>query len=141
MHRTGLDTYDVIPDAMKAYLRNYGYHFNKKACEYAVSMMRKRRDDDKQKTEKVTMKGKDEVEEMLKRFGVTLENNIMYDHVYVANMCYADFLTRSVPDDMHMALFIKDSVDDPDASDGQIFNRWYADMCHAGVPIEWEDLI
>lgn len=41
--RTPLDLYDyeLTPPAMKAYLRNYGFNFSKKACEYAVSLMEK----------------------------------------------------------------------------------------------------
>ena len=41
--RTPLDLYDyeLTPPAMKAYLRNYGFNFSKKACEYVVSLMKK----------------------------------------------------------------------------------------------------
>jgi hypothetical protein len=42
----------------------------------------------------------------------------MYDSVYVANMCKADFLGSSIVDDVHMALYVKDVIDDPDATDG-----------------------
>jgi hypothetical protein len=34
-----LDSYDILPKEMRAYLRNYGYSFSKRACEYAVSKM------------------------------------------------------------------------------------------------------
>ena len=39
--RMPLDFYDLKPDAMIAYLRYNGYHFNKKMCDWAVSHMRK----------------------------------------------------------------------------------------------------
>lgn len=32
-------------------------------------------------------------------------------------------------------------VDDADQKDGFIFNRFYADCCHNGVPIPWEDVL
>ena len=38
---TMLQEYDIIPKEMRAYLRNNGRHFNKKACEWAVKNMRK----------------------------------------------------------------------------------------------------
>ena len=38
-----LDIYDDMPRAMQAYISNYGWNFNKRACEYAVSLMRKKR--------------------------------------------------------------------------------------------------
>lgn len=40
-----------------------------------------------------------------------------------------------------MAHYVKDVVDDTDQKDGFIFNRFYADCCHNGMPIPWEDLL
>lgn len=56
-------------------------------------------------------------------------------------MCKADFLGSSITDEKHMALYIKDVIDDEDAYDGIVFNRWYADMCYTGVAIDWEDML
>lgn len=43
MRRIPLDMYDDdIPEEMRRYLRHYGWHFNKKACDYAVSLIRKK---------------------------------------------------------------------------------------------------
>ena len=36
-----LDMYDLKPDGMVSYLRYNGYHFSKKMCEWAVSLMYK----------------------------------------------------------------------------------------------------
>lgn len=30
---------------------------------------------------------------------------------------------------------------DPNQKDGFVFNRFYADCCHNGMPIPWEDLL
>lgn len=35
-----LDTYDRIPPAMADYLSQYGWHFSKKMCLWAVSRMK-----------------------------------------------------------------------------------------------------
>lgn len=40
--RLPLDMYDDIPTEMRKYLRFHGWHFNKKACDFAVSLMRKK---------------------------------------------------------------------------------------------------
>ena len=51
---------------------------------------------------------------------------------------------RALADKAHesaVAQFIKDMVDDADQKDGFIFNRFYADCCHNGVPIPWEDVL
>lgn len=140
MNRTPLDTYDAFPSDMIKYTRNYGFNFNKKACEYAISMM-KRSNPSTGKMEPIDAWTKDEVEDLLKKYDITLENNLLYNFVYVANMAKADFLRSSIEDERHLALYVKDVVDDPDAYDGMIFNRWYADMVKKGIPIEWSDIL
>ena len=39
MERRRLTDFDVYPEAMTAYMRYYGPHFNKKLCEFAVGKM------------------------------------------------------------------------------------------------------
>lgn len=78
---------------------------------------------------------------LLQKQGVEVKNKIGYDHVYVANMARADFYKSSIKDEEQLAQFIKDMVDDADQKDGFIFNRFYADCCHNGVPIPWEDVL
>ena len=64
-----------------------------------------------------------------------------YDYVYVANMCRADYMGSSIEDETHMAKFIKDYIEDPDAYDGMPFTRFYADCIGSGTPIPWSDLL
>jgi hypothetical protein len=56
-------------------------------------------------------------------------------------MCKADFLGSSIKDERHLALYIKDVIDDVDAEDGLVFNRWYADMSYTGIAIDWEEML
>lgn len=125
---------------MRVYLRNNGRHFNKKACEWAVSNMRKW-NSNTNSSEKIEMKSKDEIDELLKTHGITLNKNKGYDYVYVANMCKADFYGTAIEDERHMALYIKCVIDDADAVGGMIFNRWLADCDTKGITIDWEELI
>lgn len=138
--RIPLDVYDMKPDGMTAYLRYNGYHFNKKMCEWAVSQMRKV-NKASGKEEPIEPLTKDKVEDMLAANSVKLENLVGYDHVYVANMCKADFCGSSIKDETAMVQYIKDVVDDVDQKDGFIFNRFYADCCHNGLPIPWDDVL
>lgn len=133
--RIPLDVYDMKPEGMIAYLRYNGYHFSKKMCEWAVSLMRDHND------EPVEYWDKEKVESIFTRQGIKLEDATGYDHVYVANMARADFYKSSIIDEEHLAIFIKDMVEDRDQKDGFIFNRFYADCCHNGVPIPWEDVL
>lgn len=121
--------------SFKKYLRLYGPHFTKSLCEFAVSLMEKEDGPIKAFT-------KQEVEDKLKQQNIKLLYNQLNDHVYVANMCKADFLGSSVPnDDKHLCLYIKDVIDDPDGYDGQIFYRWLSDIKHMGVHVDWSEFV
>lgn len=133
--RTNLTQFDDMPEAMISYMRHYGPHFSRKLFEFAVGKMAK--GDGK----KITPYNKEQVKAMLDRAGIVLKNDQLYDSAYVANMCKADFLGSSVPDETRLALYVKDVVDDPDGYDGLVFNRWYADMCYCGIPIDWEEML
>lgn len=135
-----LNDYDPIPDDMRAYLRNHDYTFSKKACEYAVSLMKKRNPATKE-LEFIEPWSREQVDELLKRHNIKLENNIGYNYVYVANMLKADKYKSSIPDEAHLALGIKDVIDDVDCTPYCVFLEWIAKMDGNGEPIEWEDIL
>lgn len=134
--RTG--SYDEIPDGMKHYINNYGCHFNKKLCDEAISRMYKETNGKKEKIQTYT---KEQLDNLLKSNNITVERDKLYDAVYVAAMCKADYFGKSVPDERHLLMFVKDMIDDPDAEEGFIFNRFYADCMFMNNPIDWEDMI
>ena len=140
MKREPLDVYDVLPDDMIDYFANYGRHFNHKLLEFAVSKM-KRRNLSTGELETLTPLKKDKVDALLAQYKIKLENNQLYDYVYVANMCKADFYKDSVPTEEHMARFIKNVIDDEDGYDGLVFNRWYADTRRKGIAIDWHEML
>ena len=130
--------YDEIPEGMDRYLNMYGSHFNKKLCEEAVSRMYKEVNG---KDESLKPYTKEQVDSLLEAYNINLKRKKLYDHVYVANMCAADFLGKSVPDEKHLAMYIKDVIDDADAESGFIFWRFYSDCMFMDNPIEWEDML
>ena len=139
MERTDLTIYDKKPEWMINYLRYNGPHFNKKLSEFAASLMTKK---EGEKEIKIQPYDKDRVENLLRAYNINLKNNnYLYDHVYLANLCKADLLGSSVPDEKHLALYIKNNIDDIDGYDGMVFNRWYADMCKKGIIIDWEQMV
>ena len=140
MKRDSLDLYDELPEDMELYLRHNGRHFNKKLCSFAISKMKVRNPSTGEVT-KLDIMTKEVIDNLLKINKVVLTENELYDYVYVANMCKADFLGSSIPDERHLCLYVKDVIDDVDAYDGIVFNRWYADMCRKGVPISWIDML
>lgn len=134
-----LDARDKFPSGMEEYLAQNGWHFSKKMLEWVTSNMYKK--DSNGRKIKVSTFSKEAVDELLKRYGINLDNKFGYDYVFAANMCRADYFGSSVTDEQHLALFVKDYVDDPDGYEELPFTRFYADCIGKGIPIPWEDVI
>lgn len=129
-----LDIYDEMPRDMKAYLKHYGWNFSKKAFEFAVSMMTSKRG-------RIEKKNKEDVMELLQRNNVKLENNVGYNAMYVFHMALSDFYGSSISDEVHLAKYVKDVIDDEDNKGGNVMRKWYTDMVAKGVPVEWYELL
>jgi len=140
MCRQPLDLYELRPKSQIAYLSENGWHFNQPACEYAISLMRKK-NAGTGKLERLTMMKKEEVEELLKKYGIVLENNVGFDHVYVANKARYSYYKSSLQDEKCLALYIKNEVDNIMSSDGTIMREWVAKMKGNGMPIPWKQLV
>ena len=136
MCRMPLDVFDIQPRPMMKYKANNGWHFNECAAKYAVSLMMKKNPVNG-KTEPIEPMTAKQVDELLAKHAVKLEHSTGCDHVYVANMCKADYLGSSIIDEKHMALYIKDVIDDVDAPDGTVMRQWYAKMVADGQPVPW----
>ena len=119
----------------KKYQKLYGPHFTKHLCMFVVEMMQ----DENGAIKPFT---KEEIEQKLKAQNITLDYNKLYDFVYVANMCKADLLGKSVPnDDQHLCMYIKNVIDDPDGYDGQVFNRWLSDIKGMHIYVDWSEFV
>ena len=130
--RVALDLYEDLPKNMRKYLMHNGWHFNKSLCDFAVSLMKKQ-------GKKLDPLSKEFVDKLLDQHKIQLDNNVGYDYVFVANMCKADYYGSSITDDKHVALYIKDTIDDEDAADGTTMRRWYATMVANGIMVDWDD--
>jgi hypothetical protein len=139
--RTPLDLYDyeLTPPAMKAYLRNYGFNFSKKACEYAVSLM-KRMEQAPPRKVSITPWSKEKVTECFKRNGVTIDGELNYNHVYLFNMALADY-PKTLSEEKSICMFVKESSEDIDSNPDNIFRKWIISMDGNGIPIFWEELL
>ena len=140
--KMNLDLFDMsdYPPAAQKYFKNYGMHFNKKACEVAIKSL-KRRNPATGKEEPIESKNKDEIEQILVKNNVKLENNTMHDFVWVYNMLMSDYWKSGIDDEAHLCKAVKDMIDDVDQRDGFIFNRWIADRMFNGDPIDWEEIL
>lgn len=136
-----LDAYDNFPRGMREYLSTNGWHFSKKMCEWAVSKMKQKGATAAEKEKKLEPISKETLDELLKKYNVKVEKNEGYDMVYVANMCKADYFKSSIADEQHLAMFVRDYIDDVDGYQGMPFTRFVADCIGKGCPIMWEDMI
>lgn len=136
--RTPLDDYMSNDTDMERYLHSYGRHFSRKMYEFAVSKMYRLRNG---MQEKMHVNTKEAFDERMKRNNVVLENDVLYDGMYVMSMAESDFLGSSIVDERHLCLFVKDYIDDPDQADGFVFNRFLASIRLLGEPIDWDGML
>lgn len=132
---TRMDYYDILPAGMDAYLSSYGWHFSKALCEWAVSKMRDRNGN------KISIRTKEQIDNILKANNVEIENDYGYDKVFVYHMGMSDYMGSSITDEPHIAKYVKDVLDDKDGYEGIALTRFLADCSAKGVPIMWEDVI
>lgn len=128
-----------IPEDMKTYLSYYGMNFSKKLYEFAVSNMRRESADGKM--EKVKPMSADELKSLLSKHKIEIENNDLYNALYLAAMVKADYWGSSIEDEEHLAKYIEDTLCDVDAAEGQVFARYLADCSVGGCIIMWDEMI
>lgn len=114
-----------------AYIGENGWHFNKKACEYAVQYLK---DKDKKPIKPLS---KEEVDQMLQKYGIKLEKSVGWDYVYVANMAKSDMDGSPLADEKSITNYVKIVIDDVDAADGEIMGCWYVKMLFRHIPVDW----
>lgn len=96
--------------------------------------------DNNHKKEYIEPYTKEQVDELLRVNDIALDNKIMYDYVFATIMCKADYLESSIVNEEYLAKYVKDVVDDPNASDETTFRRWVATMIGNGEPIDWSEI-
>ena len=110
------------------YLAENRWHFNKKACDYAVQNLRG------MDNKPIKPMSKEEIDEMLKRQNVKLEKNVGWDYVYAVNMGKSDMDSS---DEKSLAQYAKRTIDDADAADGELMGCWYTKMIFRRIPVDW----
>ncbi len=120
---------------MEEYLTDYGYHFNKKLFDFAVSLMEDR---DGNPLEPWS---KEQTNNFLSRFGVELIHNFGHDAAYVLNMARADYYGSSITEEPKLASYVKDYIDDIDGSDTRAFDEFFIGCMAKGIPIFWDEML
>lgn len=115
----------------ETYIAENGWHFTRKACDYAVRHLSGK--DGKP----IKPLSREEVDAMLDKHGIKLEKNRGWDYVYAANMARSDMDGSPLSDDKSQAAYVKVLIDDPDAADGEIMGCWYTKMIFRRIPVDW----
>lgn len=127
-----MDVYEQLPEGMRSYLSTYGWHFSKKLSEYAVSKM---------KNAENTHFTKEEVENLLKKYSVSVDPDYIYDAHYLFNMYYSDFYPKAIETESKLCEAVRCIFEDKDGYDGMALTRYCADCIGRGRPIMWEQFI
>ena len=121
--------------AFEEYTDQYGCHFNKGLYEWAVSMMKDRGGN------KVPQMTKEQASEWLRAHGISLKNDKGHDAAYVIAMARADYMGSSITDDQHLALYVRDYLDDTDGYPTKAFDHFVVDCRAKGEPIFWDEML
>lgn len=121
--------------SFEEYTDQFGCNFNKKLYEWAVSMMEDRNGNP------VVRMTKEQVSAFLKTNGVTIDRDKGYNAAYVYAMAMADYWGSSISDDAHLAMFVKDYLDDNDGSETKAFDHFVVDCRAKGEPIFWDEMM
>lgn len=136
MNNDRLDYYDILPAGMDAYLASHGHHFSKPMLEWAVGMMEDMRGN------RVKLLDRKQFDELMKVYNIKLtRTDGYYDGIYVWAMGTADYLGSSVIDEQHLAMFVKNYIDDIDGNPTRAFDEFYINCIAKGIDIPWKDMI
>ena len=85
---------------------------------------------------------KKEFDDVMRAYGITLKRKDgFYDGPYVWSMAKSDYLGKSIIDEQHLAMFVRDYIDDEDGNPTRAFDEFIANCNAKGVDIPWADLI
>lgn len=114
---------------------NHGL-FSKRLAEWAISNMEIK---DSSTLELKSLKAPtlEETKELLASFKVDLPDAFIYTAWYLHSMALADY-PKALPTDEHRALFIEETLCDPDGCPENVLDCFVTKMCNAGIPIHWE---
>ena len=131
-----LDYYEILPAGMEAYLAAHGRHFSKPMLEWAVGKMKDK------KGNKGMLVDRKQFDETMNSYGLMLNRDEgYYDGPYVWSMARSDYYGSSITDEHHLALYVKDYIDDFDGNPTRAFDEFYINCVAKGIDIPWEDLI
>ena len=117
------------------------YHglFSKKLAEWAIGKM-EMKDPATKSMKKIVVRKLDDVEKVLEENKVELPMEFVYTSWYLFNMAVADY-PKALKTDEQRAMFVEETLCDPDGMPENVLDCFVTKMCNAGEPIFWENFI
>jgi hypothetical protein len=100
-----LDSYGSYPSGMEESLSIYGWHFSKKMCNWAISLLK--RYNVAPKPDQSDVATKEQIDEMFKKHNMQINNLIGYDYCYEFNKVKATHWKHAIEDDIHLLRYLK----------------------------------
>ena len=114
---------------------NHGL-FSKKLAEWAIGKM-KVKDATTGEKKRIKARSIDDMKTVLKTYGVELPDEFIYTAWYLFNMAIADY-PKTCKTDEDRAMFVEETLCDPDGYPENVLDCFETKMCNAGIPIYWE---
>lgn len=117
---------------------NHGL-FSKKLAEWAISRM-EAKDPTTKEMKPIHARSIDDVKSVLKENKIEMPDEFMYTAWYLFNMAIADY-PKSLKTDEQRAMFVEETICDPDGMPENVLSCFEAKMCNAEIPIHWERML
>lgn len=114
---------------------NHGL-FSKRLAEWAIGKM-KIKDAASGTMKPLKSRTIEDMQEVLKANNIIIPEEFVYTAWYLFNMALADY-PKTLTTDAQRALFVDETINDPDGMPENVLECFVAKMCNAGKPIYWE---
>lgn len=128
-----------ITEERAMYEDNFHGMFSRKLAKWAISNMEVK-DPASGKMKPVTMRSVDDVLEILSANKVELPDEYIYTAWYLFHMAIADY-PKSLKTDEQRAMYVEETLCDPDGDPTNVLACFEAKMCNAEIPIYWERMM
>lgn len=127
-----------ISESRAIYEDMYHGQFSKRLAEWAINHMMT--EDSSGTMKKLVPVSADDVQAILNDNDVQIDDECYYTAWYLFNMAKADY-RKSIPSDKARALYVEETLNDPDGHAADTLDCFVTKMCNAGIPIYWEMMI
>lgn len=119
-----------MPEEMQDYIEHYGFHFSKKAYDYAV--------EDLKNAEPYT---KEQLDKVFQAYGIKLKHNMLYDAAYKMTAEKALHMGKSIPNEQYLAMHVQEDLDAEGNNGEETFREWMACRIGQDNPIDWHGIL